>query len=652
MGKLRWILAISIVLLGSTVPVVMVSGTPSPPVVTAVSPNSGPLEGTVQVEIQGSGFFCGQSHADPALAVDFGSTPVVNRSTSLIGDPYISLITNSEILVTAPAATAPGAVNIVVSTTSCGSSAQTLNDVFFYQGQCSGSCTLQVNGTQTLGTAAGLASGILEGSNGSFADATAVKKVVAYLNALDITHWRIDNSSAGVTDVYDSLTNKPKLEYLLSDGYLAVGGGAPWSDSYANWNTYLKDMATGQTWCDSGCWAAPPGPVYVWDAWNEPSSTIGQIEGTPAEWYALFADTYLTLSKYQTDPQVVIPSMQTMLDWSLASSGSLSQQTYISFKDMFNWITAWNANPANTPLHFAGYAFHASGQGQTCDNYAVPGCPEYPLNTPDLVGDQVNRLRNLLAQYPSLEPAQIIVDEFGSGTTYNELGQAIPGDQLMPGWQVGFISAFEQSNVSFAGLACWPVYYGALNLNMYNECNKGFDGLFVDDNNPSAPNTLDDNVTPQAIYWVYAFYGSMTGLTRVEATAVNSTTAYDLSAFATRNDSNDTMRILVGRHNQCSSDTNRDPVCPAVGQPESVTLQITWPYAGSSFSYSLQHIPDIGNGLGGAEASLPTAVTGVAQLQNGVGSVTIPSFADGDAYTLVLTPNSGAAQGPPKGRFP
>jgi hypothetical protein len=69
-----------------------------------------------------------------------------------------------------------------------------------------------------------------------------------------------------------------------------------------------------------------------------------------------------------------------------------------------------------------------------------------------------------------------------------------------------------------------------------------------------------------------------------------------------------------------------------------VPIQVTWPYSGTTVNYTLQHIPNAGNGLGGMLGTLPVPTTGQANVRGGVATVTVPAFADGDAYALTMTP--------------
>jgi hypothetical protein len=305
-------------------------------------------------------------------------------------------------------------------------------------------------------------------------------------------------------------------------------------------------------------------------------------------------------------------------------------------QDLLDWISQYNvSHPPDQQLHFAGYSFHVLNDGATCESIPIAGCPAYPFFSPTLVADRVNRLRNLLAQYPALLPAQIEVNEFDSANRPSQPALQV-SNQLIPGWQAGYIASFERSNVDFAGLGCWYQYYSTLlglGWNTYDQCLKGLDGLLADGNNPVNPNSADYNLQPQAIFWVYSFYSEMTGVRIATSSATT-----DLSAFATRDDSTSTLKALVGRHKRCSVDTARDPTCPAGGDPADVTVQVSWPYPGTTIHYTVQQIPDVGNGLGGPCTTLPSPNTGTAAISGGIAKIPLPAVQDGDAYTLVLRP--------------
>src|SRR6267143_1570235 len=89
-SRTRWSIvaatAVTMVLV-IAVPVRGDAGPSAAPVVTAVSPNSGPLRGKVQVAVSGTNFLCGGTVPDPATTISFGPTPVIVGSTNTAGTP-------------------------------------------------------------------------------------------------------------------------------------------------------------------------------------------------------------------------------------------------------------------------------------------------------------------------------------------------------------------------------------------------------------------------------------------------------------------------------------------------------------------------------------------------------------------------------------
>ncbi len=606
------------------------------PVVTSVTPSSGPLQGTIQVSIRGSGFLCGGSQPDPTTKISFGATEVAYETSLPTGKPLVQLITDTQILVDAPRSPAPGPVDVRVSA-SCGTSATSPSGAFTYQGQCSGTCPVQVLATQENGSAQRHASGIHEGVRGGWTSQTAKTKTIDYLNALRPARWRSGFTSATkeTTDaVFSQLSPQPAVELQLESGWLdATGHFPPWRDNYATWDSYVTAMVSGQPFCGPrACVPAPP-PVAYWDLWNEPITFAVYLpEGTVAQYLGLIRRAYHVIKSIDPDAKVIAPSVTSMLDY--VPNGFNGSGQFIDFVTLLDFASQHG-------LHFDAYSFHDINNGATCHERYLnlkAGCPAYPINSPTLLADHVNRLRSLLGQYPNLLPADIEVNEFGSPANYMANPQ-IGATNLMPGWQVGFIAALEQANAR-GYLGCWSRQYKYLNVlsREWSECDKGVDGLLMDNQDYFQPNQgqANDTITPEAIYWVYKFYNGMSG-SRVVTGSPNT----DLTAFATKDAGAGTVKALIGRHKRCSIHTappRSDPPCPAGGSSAVVPIQVTWPFSGTTVSYTLQRIPNAGNGFGGMLGTLPPPATGQVTVSEGVATVSVPAFANGDAYTLTMTP--------------
>jgi hypothetical protein len=224
---------------------------------------------------------------------------------------------------------------------------------------------------------------------------------------------------------------------------------------------------------------------------------------------------------------------------------------------------------------------------------------------PQSVPIDVARARALVAARPQIGLPAIVINEYASVITH-----------LIPGWAVGWISALEQAGVTAADRACWSLQ-AAPGQQAGNECfDGGLDGLLV-----------PGSGSPQAVYWVHRAYAQMTG-TKVDTSSPDAA----VSAFATR-DGASTLSVIVGRHASCTPAVR--PVCP---QPASATpppaamelrVMVPWPAA----RVTVQRIPNQPDAM----ASAPSVVTEQLGSSAGVLVVSLPSVADGDAYSLTLT---------------
>ena len=612
------------------------AGATTPPVVISLSPSNGPLQGTIQLSIQGSGFFCGGSQPSPSTKILFGASEIAYGTTVPTGKRLVQLVTDTQILVDVPSSSTAGPVDVRVSAP-CGTSATSPATSFAYQGQCNGTCPVQVAATQETGPVQRYASGILEGVRGGWTSQSAKTRTVNYLNALRPARWRagfISNTADTTSAVLSQLSPQPAVELELESGWLdATGHLPPWRDDYVTWDRYVRAMVSRQPFCGPhACVPAPP-PVAYWDIWNEPITfAVFVPEGTVGQYLNLLQHTYHDIKDVDPHAKVVAPSVTSMLDY--LPNAFVGGGPYIDFVTLLSFAS-------QNGLRFDAYSFHDINNGATCSERALnqqAGCPAYPINSPTLITDHVDRLRNLIDQYPNLLPADVEINEFGSPANYNAFPQS-GATSLIPGWQAGFIDALEQANAR-GYLGCWTRQYKYLNLfsRQWSECDKGVDSLMIDDQNFFQPNQAqaDEATTPEAIYSVYQFYNGMLGK-RVATSSTNT----DLTAFATSDARTNTVKALVGRHMRCSIYTGpprSDPRCPAGGASAVVPIQVSWPHSGTTVNFTLQRIPDAGNGFGAMLGTLPAPTVGHAAVSNGVATVTVPAFTDGEAYTLTMTP--------------
>jgi hypothetical protein len=261
------------------------------------------------------------------------------------------------------------------------------------------------------------------------------------------------------------------------------------------------------------------------------------------------------------------------------------------------------------------------------------------VNSPRVVLDHVQKVRDMIAARPSLGNLEIHINEYGP-----------PSSAMIPGWETGWIDAMEDANVDAALRSCWWLHEGA-------DYNHGCFG--PDDAHTSGrlDGLVTNNLEPKAAYWVHRFYADMTG-NRLATTTSDPqlghgpsedgarTSADIASAFATRDDATSTVRTLVGRHYSCLREANADcasgnirqwdgyrPVAPAA--PGAVML--TWPYAAGNVKVTVNRLPaaNVQAALVAPVAVSTTtqAVTAGQQLRVDLGSV-----ADGEAYTVTVAP--------------
>lgn len=587
------------------------------------------------MEVSGSGFWCGTGGPDAPTSVNFGTTSVSYGNTLPTGQSPIELLTDTEILVDAPPSNSATTVNITVSTP-CGTSSTNPSDAFTYEPECQSSCSVNVSATAPLSSTDHPAGGILDGELGGFTDGQAEASTVSLLNSLKPSRWRVQSPDPYMSSILPQLSPRPAIEDQLESSWLiATGSGAfpPWSDNFATWDTFVKDQASGSQFCGAQRCVTAPAGVNEWDTWNEPISySVYSPEGSVSEYLQLFKHTYGDIKSVSSSALVVAPSVSAMLDY-VPQGGGFTGSNFVDFKTLL-------AFASSNGLKFDVYSFHLINDGGPCgQGYPTldqPGCNAYPYNTSDTIRDEVTRVRNLLNEYPSLLPASVEVNEVGGPGNYN-VNPAVPGNELIPGWAAGTIAAIEYSGASGANLSCWPVTYKWMGLlsESWDQCKRGMDGLLIDSDFQQNSQQTDDSVTPEAIYWVYQYYASMAGNVLPTSSSVT-----DISAFATRDDTTSIVKVLLGRHKRCSVNTSVDPACPAGGSSVAVPVDISWPYAGSTVTYTLQQIPDKGSGLGGPEpsSSLPTASQGAANVVGGNVTISIPTFADGDAYELTIAP--------------
>ena len=215
---------------------------------------------------------------------------------------------------------------------------------------------------------------------------------------------------------------------------------------------------------------------------------------------------------------------------------------------------------------------------------------------PRRILNDVTEARRLLQQYPQVGNPKIFINEVGDEST-----------QRSPGWDVNYLAAITDSGVDLAGRTCFE-----------NDCfQPDLDGLLTSDGTQTLPD-----------YWVRAFYGGMAGQ------MVTASSSDDSLRSVASYDGSKTVDVLLGRGIGCTDSTR----CGGMGAPagpvrETTTVTVPW---GSGT------VGIVGRDISGASISpygqpAPSVSSTLRVPPNGVITLSVPSFADGDAWTYTIT---------------
>lgn len=373
------------------------------------------------------------------------------------------------------------------------------------------------------------------------------------------------------------------VTFVLSDAWAqatyqpALGGPVtPW-DHLAQFTQFIQKVVAAAQ--------APGHHVDYWEVQNEPDGLYGKVRPTVAQALAEFGAAVRAIRSVDPNARISGPNISAYNDQ--PGGKTLDLSTFLDY------VVA-------NHIRLDALAWHEVGARVS---------PAYNPPDPDSVLLDVQRARRLIQARPGLlVTPKIFINEYQSAD-----------DHLIPGWTVGWMAALEQAGVDAADRACW---HGTdLTGNRVSECREGLDGLFV-------PGTS----LPQAVYSVHRAYASMTGYK-----VPTSTTDRTLTALATIDYSSRTVQVLVGRHASCTPEVRTD--CHRPGQtplPAPVQVELDLPWTSSLVTANVARIPNVpGPMLGPAPALAQTL-----SLVPGPVVVSLPLFADGDAYIITVKVSS------------
>jgi hypothetical protein len=227
---------------------------------------------------------------------------------------------------------------------------------------------------------------------------------------------------------------------------------------------------------------------------------------------------------------------------------------------------------------------------------------------PEDVVTHVNNLQSLLAARSSLGNPPIIIDEYASAE-----------DHHLPGFAVAWFYYLEKAGVSHASRACWDVQDSVNGT--WSDCWDGLDGLF-----------MKDNLTPQALYWVFERYAHMRG-NRLTTT---STAPTDVIALASAESTASEQKILVGRFSS--------KITAAPAPAKNIKLEIdNLAFTSGKATVQICKIPYNGPDQGNLPTMTPLTemiivATYQATVEQGSMVVSLPGFKDRDAYYVTINP--------------
>jgi hypothetical protein len=316
---------------------------------------------------------------------------------------------------------------------------------------------------------------------------------------------------------------------------------------------------------------------------------------------------YQTIHAVNPNIQMVLPSMSDFVDTPI-NAGGLNDPHNLGFDSVIPFAVS-------NGMNLAALSWHANG-GLFSDS-------------PTVLPYQVAELNYLESEYGMTNAPKTFINEYDPQFA-----------NLLPGWSAGWISALESAKVDQSNRACWMEHAGITEIGQsYSECGAGsLDGLFTSiyDTSSATNGLTDAALQPDANYWVYRFYSGMTGTLLSTTTSDNTVTA-----LATKDDSTNTLDILIGRHKSCTPAVNVDcttalaPEVGAIPTPAPVPLSVTvqYPYTATSVNASIADIP---NKRG--PVTQPVGQSETLPVVNGTVTVSLPAASDGDAYTVALTP--------------
>jgi hypothetical protein len=333
--------------------------------------------------------------------------------------------------------------------------------------------------------------------------------------------------------------------------------------------------------------------IDYWDIYNEPGgantyySPADYASQTPALLLQQFLVGYRAIKAADPAAKVIGPELEYWSDY----PGQYGPEAHT-----FDMVSFLNFAAANG-IKLAAISWHE------ITNNLGP-IPEENTLLPATIEDHVAQARALIAARPALGDPKIFITEFG-----------MPEVQKIPGWDVEYLAALTNAGVDEASRSCWD-----------SDCYEpDLDGLLT-----------TNGKSPLPAYFDRVVYASMSG--NMVTTTSSSDTVAALGSF---NPTTNLLTALIGRGVGCAQNLLSCPsgwVESTRGGAISVNITVTVPWSAGIAHIALSHISGVTPMLPSAAPTPALSEQLIKPAGGGRGTVTIsiPSFADGDAYGLSI----------------
>jgi len=465
---------------------------------------------------------------------------------------------------------------------------------------------LTVSGGTDLGPVTNRASGFL---NTDAPDGTRAQ-------ALRPQAWRMGGVQPQYSDLYNrAKRHGAKVIWVIGDDWInQTGNLQPWRD-WPAYEAFIRHNVRRHL---------AEFPVDTWDLHNEPES-FGPYGGSRQDYLDLYLHAYKAIKevdpsarvqgpsivRFQTKPYVACDPNAIVATYECDARYAPLAGTPIGPPRSAAWVDLTSF------LDFAAKPHpELGGKSMVLDQVTWHElCIGDPDCNPHIIEDHARQMREMIAARPSLGSPGITINEY-------------TGPQVMdvPGWVAGYIAAIDNVEVAQSARACWTEPSGL------EQCfSDTLDGLIG-----------PDGTTPRSAYWVYKAYADMVG-TRV-ASAVPSRA---FSSYATRDDANQELRLLLGRHEKpCSAapSVRCTALTPLTQLPTTpLTVKVDVPWAITSAAVTVQRLARPAVNLSYNRAGFQTTSLLTLPVVNGSVTVPLDAIADGDAWHIVVGAGGGPA---------